>query len=93
MGEMQSDCAQAVMRQSLNTALEGKRNSTPELSPPEGPQPWPLHPQESLTAAKGQARALKGLDTSQGVPEDQDHLNARGMVMRRDQDSRMPSLE
>ena len=50
------------------------------------PQPWPLYPQESLSAAKGQARASKGLDRSQGVPEDQDLLSTRGMVMRRDQD-------
>lgn len=54
--------AQAVTRQSLDTALEGKRNSTPELSPPERPQPWPLYPQESSSAAKGQATEPKGLD-------------------------------
>lgn len=89
---MQRDYAQAVMRQSLDTALEGKGNSTPELSPPERPQPWLLYPQESSSAAKGQARATKRLDISQGVLED-DHLSARGMVMRRDQDSRMPPLE
>lgn len=69
MGEMQRDCAQTIMRQGLDTALEGKRNSTPELSPPERPQPWPLYPQESLSAAEGQATATKGLDVNQGVLE------------------------
>lgn len=77
---MQRDHAQAVMRQSLDTALEGKGNSTPELSPPERPQPWLLYPQESSNAAEGQARATKGLDISQEVLEDED-LSAREMVM------------
>jgi len=48
------------------------------------PQPWPLYPQESLSAAKGLARVSKGLDRCQGVQEDQDLLSTRGVVMRRD---------